>query len=109
MKRPKAISEGTQYRHERRYSPWVPVILGLQRSVDLESDALIQQTLQHKLGGTTVLTIAHRLETIMHCDRVVVMDAGKVAEEGPPLEMRERKGSRFCELWEAHNEAHANR
>ena len=87
MKRPKAISEGTQYRHERRYSPWVPVILGLQRSVDLESDALIQQTLQHKLGGTTVLTIAHRLATVMDYDKILVLDKGHVSEFGHPRQL----------------------
>ena len=46
------------------------------------------------------MTIAHRLDTIMHCDRIVVMHAGVVAEAGPPLELRERAGSRFAELWE---------
>jgi len=70
-------------------------------SVDMESDALIQQTLQHSMGGTTVLTIAHRLETIMHCDRVVVMHEGRVAESGPPQQLRAQEGSRFGELWEA--------
>ena len=70
-------------------------------SVDMESDALIQQTLQHNMSGTTVLTIAHRLETIMHCDRVVVMHEGRVAEAGPPQELRTTPGSKFAELWEA--------
>ena len=46
-----------------------------------------------------MLTIAHRLDTIMHCDRVVVMDAGKAVENGPPLELREQAGGRFAELW----------
>ena len=70
-------------------------------SVDMESDALIQQTLQHNMSGTTVLTIAHRLETIMHCDRVVVMHEGRVAEAGPPQELRTTPGSKFAELWDA--------
>jgi len=69
-------------------------------SVDMDSDALIQQTLRNELSGTTVMTIAHRLETIMHCDRIIVMHAGVVAEAGPPLELRERAGSRFAELWD---------
>jgi ABC-type multidrug transport system fused ATPase/permease subunit len=53
------------------------------------------------MSGTTVLTIAHRLETIMHCDRVVVMHEGRVAEAGPPQELRTTPGSKFAELWEA--------
>jgi len=70
-------------------------------SVDMESDALIQETLQHAMGATTVLTIAHRLETIMHCDRILVMHDGRVAESGPPEELRGEVGGRFAELWEA--------
>uniref|UniRef100_A0A7S2DAY2 ATP-dependent transporter ycf16 n=1 Tax=Haptolina brevifila TaxID=156173 RepID=A0A7S2DAY2_9EUKA len=70
-------------------------------SVDMESDALIQETLQHAMGSTTVLTIAHRLETIMHCDRIIVMHDGYVAESGPPEELRGEVGGRFAELWEA--------
>jgi ABC-type multidrug transport system fused ATPase/permease subunit len=68
-------------------------------SVDLETDDLIQTALRTQLGGVSVVTIAHRLDTIMHCDRVVVMDAGKAVENGPPLELREQAGGRFAELW----------
>ena len=67
-------------------------------SVDMESDALIQRTLRSGLDGTTVLTIAHRLDTIMHCDRVIVMHAGIVAESGPPVALKNTKGSRFADL-----------
>ena len=67
----------------------------------MDTDALIQRTLQTELGDSTVLTIAHRLDTIMHCDRIVVMHEGKVAEAGPPNELKERSGGRFAELWEA--------
>ena len=69
-------------------------------SVDMATDDLIQQTLQTSLEGVTVLTIAHRLHTVMHCNRVVVMRAGKVAEAGPPLTLRDQPGSLFAELWE---------
>merc|ERR1719421_784011 len=67
-------------------------------SVDMESDAIIQRTLQSELGDTTVLTIAHRLDTIMHCDRVIVMHEGVVAEAGPPVALKNTEGSRFGEL-----------
>ena len=52
--------------------------------------------------GVSVITIAHRLDTIMHCDRVVVMGDGRVVESGAPLELRERPGGRFAELWASH-------
>jgi len=72
-------------------------------SVDLETDELIQATLRNSLGGVTVLTIAHRLDTIMHCDTVVVLGAGHVLEAGPPLELRNKPGGAFADLWEAHS------
>jgi len=72
-------------------------------SVDIETDEVIQRTLRNELNHSTVLTIAHRLDTIMHCDRIIVMNAGKLAEAGPPLEMREKPGGHFAALWEARN------
>jgi len=65
-------------------------------SVDMETDELIQKTLREQLGGVTVMTIAHRLDTIMHCDRVAVLEGGKVAEIGPPLQLRSAEGSIFA-------------
>ena len=70
-------------------------------SVDFETDDAIQATIRELGHSTTTLTIAHRIATIMHCDRVVVMSEGVVAESGPPLELRERPGSHFAELWNA--------
>mmetsp|Transcript_5514 Transcript_5514/g.18237 ORF Transcript_5514/g.18237 Transcript_5514/m.18237 type:complete len:375 (+) Transcript_5514:3652-4776(+) len=70
-------------------------------SVDLETDELIQATLRAEMADATVLTIAHRLDTIMQGDRVVVMHAGQAVESGPPAELRDRPGSRFGELWSA--------
>ena len=70
-------------------------------SVDLETDALIQATLRTRLGGVSSLAITHRLATLMHCDRVVVMSEGRAVEQGPPLELRDKAGSRFAELWAA--------
>jgi len=75
-------------------------------SVDMETDDIIQQTLREKLAHATVLTIAHRLDTIMHCDRVVVMHQGYVAECGPPHELKATPGTRFHELWEHSDAAH---
>ena len=71
-------------------------------SVDLEADELIQVALRTQLDGVSVITIAHRLDTIMHCDRVVVMGEGAVVESGAPLELREKQGGRFAELWASH-------
>src|SRR2546422_452048 len=60
-----------------------PKIIKLDLSkpiVYFRTDALIQQTIRQEFGSCTVLTIAHRLNTIIDCDRVLVMDEGKVVE-----------------------------
>lgn len=53
-------------------------------AVDLETDTLIQATIRREFLDCTVLTIAHRLHTILDSDRVIVLDAGKVAEFDSP-------------------------
>uniref|UniRef100_A0A182IDE7 Uncharacterized protein n=1 Tax=Anopheles arabiensis TaxID=7173 RepID=A0A182IDE7_ANOAR len=56
-------------------------------NVDPETDKLIQTTIRTKFAHCTVLTIAHRLNTVMDSDRVLVMDAGRVVEFGHPHEL----------------------
>nr|CAD7444730.1 unnamed protein product [Timema bartmani] len=53
-------------------------------NVDPQTDELIQNTLRRKFSDCTVLTIAHRLSSIMHSDRIIVMDAGTLAEFDHP-------------------------
>lgn len=56
-------------------------------NVDPQTDFLIQETIRKKFSNCTVLTIAHRLQTIMDSDKVIVMDAGKCVEFGTPYEL----------------------
>lgn len=56
-------------------------------NVDPQTDALIQTTIRKKFKECTVLTIAHRLHTIMDSDKVLVLDAGHVVEFGSPYEL----------------------
>ena len=53
-------------------------------AVDMETDDLIQETIRKEFNSSTIVTIAHRLNTIIDYDRVVVMDKGMVAEFDTP-------------------------
>lgn len=67
-------------------------------SVDSSTDRLIQQTIRSAFRSSTVLTIAHRLETIMDSDRVAVMSAGQLIEFDPPSKLLENPTSHFSQL-----------
>jgi len=51
-------------------------------ALDTESERLVQEALQRLMQGRTTLIVAHRLSTIQHADRIVVMDHGRIAEQG---------------------------
>jgi len=74
-------------------------------SVDVDADELITATLQEEFSNCTVITIAHRLRTIMHSDRVVVMDKGTVTEFASPAELLQRPDSHFYKLCAASGKA----
>lgn len=59
-------------------------------NVDPETDKLIQLTIREKFSNCTVLTIAHRLHTVMDNDKILVIDAGRAVEFGSPFELLQR-------------------
>ncbi|NXV09693.1 MRP2 protein, partial [Cettia cetti] len=61
-------------------------------AVDLETDNLIQTTIRSEFADCTVLTIAHRLHTIMDSNRVMVLHAGQIVEFGSPEELLMKQG-----------------
>lgn len=61
-------------------------------NVDPQTDALIQTTIRKKFSECTVLTIAHRLHTVMDSDKVLVMDAGQMVEFDHPHVLLQNKG-----------------
>ena len=67
-------------------------------ALDSESEAAIQERLNLVMEGKTVIAIAHRLSTIARMDRIVVLDHGRIVEEGRPDELVERDGL-FARLW----------
>ncbi|MBB6483610.1 ABC transporter ATP-binding protein [Rhizobium lusitanum] len=67
-------------------------------ALDSESEAAIQEKLNLMMEGKTVIAIAHRLSTIAKMDRIIVLDHGRIVEEGPPEELVKRDGL-FARLW----------
>ncbi|MCH2394942.1 thiol reductant ABC exporter subunit CydC [Oceanibaculum sp.] len=66
-------------------------------AIDAENEAVIQQALDRLMQGRTTLVLAHRLSSIIGCDRILVLDGGKVAEEGSHAALME-KGSVYAAL-----------
>jgi ATP-binding cassette subfamily B protein len=67
-------------------------------ALDSESEALIQDALWKLMEGKTAIVIAHRLSTIQHMDRIVVMDDGKIIEQGSHTSLLRKKGA-YAKLW----------
>lgn len=71
-------------------------------ALDVESEQAIQANMVHICRGRTVLMIAHRLSTLRPCDRIIVLDGGKVVEQGPMHELI-ASGGMFARLWAMQN------
>ncbi|GGS30937.1 ABC transporter ATP-binding protein [Deinococcus knuensis] len=68
-------------------------------ALDNESEALVQAALERLMQGRTTFVIAHRLSTIRNADRIVVMDAGRVVEDGPHAQLI-AQGGLYRDLYE---------
>ncbi|KKU70561.1 MAG: ABC transporter related protein [Parcubacteria group bacterium GW2011_GWA2_47_21] len=73
-----------------------PAILVLDEAtsaVDVHSEQLIQETIKHLRGKTTVIVIAHRLSSVLDADKIITIDGGRVIEEGRPADLAKIPGS----------------
>ena len=67
-------------------------------ALDSESEALIQGALKNLMKGRTSIVVAHRLSTIAGLDMIVVLNAGKIVEQGTHKELLKKKGE-YYKLW----------
>lgn len=72
-------------------------------NVDFKMDRLIHEMILSKFKDTTVIIIAHRLENIVDCDRIMVLDQGRVVEFDKPSALLNKRGSYFSELVKNYN------
>lgn len=84
--------------------PAVLILDEATSSLDIPSERLVQHALQTLLADRTALIIAHRLSTVAIADRVLVMDAGRIVEDGTPAELIAGTG-RFAKLHAAWRES----
>ncbi|KAJ3248738.1 hypothetical protein HDU78_010185 [Chytriomyces hyalinus] len=83
------------------YKPIILVLDEASSAVDAQSDALIQSVIKTRFAESTVISIAHRLNTIADFDKVVVLDAGKIAEMDSPANLLRVQGGVFKQLVDA--------
>jgi ATP-binding cassette subfamily B protein len=69
-------------------------------SLDSQSEALIQDALKKLIQGKTTIVIAHRLSTIRQMDRIVVIEKGKIVEDGTHEELANKKSGLYKKLWD---------
>ena len=81
------------------YNPAILVLDEATSSVDPESEWRIREAMQRLLTGRTSITIAHRLSTVQHADRILVLHRGRVHEEGTHAALV-RGGGLYARLWE---------
>lgn len=67
-------------------------------SIDNATDAIVQRTIRAEFRDSTVVTVAHRIPTVMDCDMVLAISDGEVVEYEQPWKLMEREGSLFREL-----------
>jgi len=67
-------------------------------AMDDETDYVVQRTVRQSFKDSTLLIIAHRIKTIIDCDQILVLDAGKCVEQGPPRELLEQPHSIFAQF-----------
>ncbi len=74
------------------YDPKILILDEATANIDTETEQWIQEAVQHLMEGRTSIMVAHRLSTIQHCDRIIVMHHGKIRESGTHQELLDLDG-----------------
>jgi len=77
-------------------------------NVDKATDSLIQETIREKFKNSTVVTIAHRLNTVMDCDRIMVLDSGRIVQFDEPINLCDDKDGIMYKLVQETGEEEAD-
>ena len=85
--------------------PAVLILDEATSSLDIPSERLVQQALQTILASRTAVIIAHRLSTVEIADRVLVLEHGRIIEDGSPAELMGTEGGRYAALHDAWEES----
>ncbi|KAJ9565724.1 hypothetical protein OSB04_001690 [Centaurea solstitialis] len=76
-------------------------------AVDVRTDALIQKTIREEFRSCTMIIIAHRLNTIIDCDRILLLDAGQVVEYDAPVKLLQDENTSFSKMVQSTGAANA--
>lgn len=68
-------------------------------NIDLKTEKLMQDAVGHEFKNSTMFIIAHRIQTVLECDKICIMEYGKIIEFGTPKELIRRPGSKFGEIY----------
>lgn len=79
--------------------PQILILDEATSALDNESEALVQGSIAELKGGVTILVVAHRLSTVMRSDRLLVLENGRIAEEGKPDTLLANRKSRFHKMY----------
>lgn len=89
--------------HSHRFNPLLQQLrlttFFLENSIDTKTDEIMQRVIREKFCNHTIIAVAHKLDTILDFDRIVVLDAGRIVENGEPYVLLTEPKSHFSQLY----------
>ncbi|CAG8000629.1 unnamed protein product [Penicillium salamii] len=94
------IMDEATSRYIKKPPPIALMYADIARSVDSETETLMQSVIREQFNGRTIIAIVHKLHTILDFDKIAVMENGRIVEYGSPAVLLSREGSAFKALYE---------